>query len=275
MLTELPPPPPLPPKRDLGQFHIPGTNIFISIRKQLASLEVQPNFKSDLELPLAFLIAFATGAILGVAFPLALHSAVSPALGPAASWATGIFVAPFSEEIPKFSCMLVVAYALPRVYPNRRYGAAIGATTGLGFAIMEDVIYAVMGLSPGLGGLARLILTPFGHVLFCAFSGIGVFVFISRIHAGKNFFESLFGLPIMFLAIGMLNHSLFNVIATFVPYPISIIVEIFLFPSPMFILILRDFLGGHFNFQHFFEPLPEPSGPHWKEPPPPIEPPPP
>ncbi|MEM2111823.1 MAG: hypothetical protein QXX08_08095, partial [Candidatus Bathyarchaeia archaeon] len=29
--------------------------------------------------------------------------------------------------------------------------------------------------------------------------------------------------------------------------------------SPIFLFILRDFLGGHFNFKRFFEPLPEPS----------------
>ena len=267
-MTEPPPPPPPPPSRDLGSFHLPGTNIFRPIRTQLAAYEHPPEFKTDLEVPLAFLIAFATGAILGVVFPMAIHGAFASVLGPAANWFTPILVAPITEETSKAVCMLIVAFALVRVFPNRRYGAAIGAATGLGFAIMEDVVYGVLGLSPGIFGLVRLITTPVTHPLFSATVGIGVFLFAAKMRTGKNFFESALGLPLLFWGIGMLNHSMWNLV-TQIGFPLSMIVCIFLFPSPFFVLFLRDFLGGHFNFRHFFEPLPEPTGPYWKEPPPP------
>jgi RsiW-degrading membrane proteinase PrsW (M82 family) len=270
-VTEPPPPPPAPPKRDLGEFHLPGTNFFLPIRARLAALERPAEFKSDLEVPLAFIIAFATGSLLGVIFPLAINTAFSSVFGEAARWATPVFVAPITEESSKGVCMLVVAYAIVRVFPNRRYGAGIGAATGLGFAIMEDVVFAVQGLTPGLFGLVRLVETPLTHPLFSASTGIAVFIFVSNMRKGKSFFEAVLGLPILFVVIGMLNHSLWNVIAVSLGFPLSMIIGMFIFPSPFFLFALRDFLGGHFNFRHFFEPLPEPSGPYWIEPPPPPD----
>lgn len=270
-MTEPPPPPPEPV---LGGFHLPRTNLFFPVRAQLTALEHPPQFKSDLEVPLAFLIAFVTGGLLGVIFPLAINTAFSSALGDAARWATPVLVAPVTEETSKGLCMLVVAYAIARVHPNRRYGAAIGAATGLGFAIMEDIVFAVQGQTPGIFGLVRLVETPVTHPLFSSFVGLGVFVFVSKIRTGKTVFEAAIGLPIIFLVIGMLNHSFWNAIAVSVPFPGSMVVAMFVF-SPIFVVILRDFLGGHFNFQHFFEPLPEPPRPYWATPPPPTEPPPP
>jgi len=265
-------PPPPPPPRELGKFHLPPTNFFLQMRAKLAELEQTTKFKSDLEIPMAFLIAFVLGSILGIAFPLAVNSAFSSAFGEAASWATPIFIAPFlTEEISKGVCMLVVAFALVRVFPNRRYGAAIGATTGLGFAIMENLVFAVTGRTPGGFGLLRLINTPFTHPVFSAFVGIGVFVLVARIRQGKSFFEALLGLPLVFVLIGMINHSLWNLIAVFAPQPINWFLGIILL-SPIFLVVLRDFLGGHFNFQHFFKPLPEPASLTWHQPPPPPPP---
>jgi hypothetical protein len=42
---------------------------------------------------------------------------------------------------------------------------------------------------------------------------------------------------------------------------------------PVFALVLRDFLGGHFNFQNFFETIPEPTTAFPPMPPPPPPPP--
>ena len=189
MLSGLPPPPPPPPPRKLGNFHLPRTYFFVSIRFKLAKLERSAVFNSDLEVPMAFFIAFALGAILGIAYPLAVNTAFSAAFGEAANWATPLFIAPFlTEELSKGACMLVVSFAFVRIFPNRRYGAAIGAATGLGFAIMENLVFAVQGQTPGGFGLLRLVNTPFTHPVFSAFVGIGVFVLVSRIKNGKKFF---------------------------------------------------------------------------------------
>ena len=272
-MTESPPPP--PPEPVLSGFHLPRTNLFFPVRSQLAALEHPPQFKSELEVPLAFLIAFVTGGLLGVIFPLAINTAFSSALGEAtARWATPVLVAPWTEETSKGLCMLVVAYAIARVFPNRRYGAAIGAATGLGFAIMEDIVYAVTGKTTGIFGLVRLVETPVTHPLFSAFIGLAVFVFVSRMREGKNVFAAALGLPLIFWGVGMLNHCLWNAIAVSIPFPGSMVVNMFVM-SPVFVVVLRDFLGGHFNFHRFFEPLPEPPRPGWAERPPSIEPPPP
>jgi RsiW-degrading membrane proteinase PrsW (M82 family) len=270
MMTELPPPPPPPPEQRLGNFHLPATNFFLPIRAKLAALERPPDFKSDLEVPMAFLIAFVTGGILGVAYPLAVNGAFTAAFGPSASWATPVIVAPFiTEEISKGVCMLIVAFALARSFPNRRYGAALGAATGLGFAIMENVVFAVTGQTHGAFALLRLINTPFGHPIFSAFVGIGVFTFMARMRSGKSPIESALGLPVLFVLIGMINHSLWNIIAVFAPAPASWFLGIIVL-APPFLVILRDFLGGHFNFQNFFEPLPEPAYIQSNIPPPPT-----
>jgi RsiW-degrading membrane proteinase PrsW (M82 family) len=276
MLSEIPPPPPPPSSSErLSNFHLPPTNFFLPIRAQLAELEQPAKFKSDLEVPLAFFIAFALGGILGGAYPLAVNNAFTALFGPTGVWATAVFVAPFlTEEISKGACILVVALALVRVFPNRRYGAAIGAATGLGFAIMENLVLAITGQAPGGFSLLRLIYTPFTHPVFSAFFGLGIFVLVSRMRSGRSFFEALLWLPILLVLVGMVNHSLWNAIAVFAPAPVNWILGIVLV-APIFVVVLRDFLGGHFNFRRFFEPIPEPPSLIWKQHLPPPPPPPP
>jgi protease PrsW len=270
-LSQIRPPPP-PPPRELGRFHLPTTNLFPQIRAKLAQLEQAPKFRSDLEVPMAFLIAFALGSILGIAFPIAVNGAFSAAFGRTGDWATSVFIAPFlTEEISKGLCMLLVSYAVVRSFPNRRYGAALGAATGLGFAIMENLVFAISGQTPGGFALLRLINTPFTHPLFSAFVGIGVFVLVARMKQGRDFVQALLGLPLLFVLVGMINHSLWNIIAVFAPSPTNWFLGIILL-SPPFLFILRDFLGGHFNFQHFFETIPEPSSYLRKQTPPPPPP---
>lgn len=270
-MSEFHPPPP-PPKPRRHSFQLPPTNFFLPIRAKLAELEAPAKFKSDLEVPMAFIIAFALGSILGIAFPLAVNSAFSSALGPGASWITSVFIAPFfTEEISKAVCMLIVAFALVRVFPNRRYGAAIGAATGLGFAIMENVVYAVQGQTDAVSGLMRLINTPVTHPLFSAFVGMGVFALMARMRRGNTFFGALAGIPIILVLVGMMNHCLWNAL-TFLPVWPSRIIRLFLL-SPIFIVILRDLLGGHFNFTRFFEQHPEPARFNSRQPPPPPPPP--
>ena len=81
---------------------------------------------------------------------------------------------------------------------------------------------------------------------------------VSRMRMGRSFFDAVLGLPMLFVLIGMINHSLWNLLAVFVPQVVSWFLRIIVL-SPIFLVVLRDFLGGHFNFQHFFEPLSETS----------------
>lgn len=91
-MTELPPPPPPPQGQRPRDFHLPGTNFFLPVRAKLTALERPPEFKSDLEVPLAFLIAFVTGGILGVAYPLAVNGAFSAARAIEAAFGFGFRV---------------------------------------------------------------------------------------------------------------------------------------------------------------------------------------
>ncbi|MEA2089416.1 MAG: PrsW family glutamic-type intramembrane protease [Thermoproteota archaeon] len=272
-------PPPPPPKhtaeRERGEFHLPRTNLFSRIRAQLAALERRPQFKSEMEPIMGFLIALISAALLGTLIALAVNRAILPAMGQAA-WMLFVIITPVLEEVCKAMCMLIVAYAIPRMFLNRRYGAALGAATGLGFGIFESIIY-VLGLT-GVDALARLLVTPIMHPLWSAFVGIGVFVFVAKRPVSRSFFEAVIGLPLLFLLVGMINHVLWNCVAILLPAAggiwatphLTTVLDIIIV-FPIFAFILRDFLGGHFNFQNFFEPLPElpPYYPKVAPPPPP------
>lgn len=226
---------------------------------------------------MGFLIAFVSAAFLGSIIALAMNRTILPALA-GATWIASVIIGPILEEICKAICMLAVAYAILRMFPNRRYGAALGAAAGLGFGVFESIFY-LLGFT-GVAALVRLLITPLMHPLWSAFVGIGVFVFLAKRPTTKGFFEAAFGLPLLFLLIGMINHAVWNFFTNVLPFaggiwatPFLTIVLASIIVFPIFAFILRDFLGGHFNFQRFFEPLPE-LAPHYPKvaPPPPPAP---
>jgi len=278
-MAQPPPPPPPPSALSLEEFHLPRTNFFSRIRVQLAALEHPPQFKSEMEPIMGFLMAIVLAAFLGILIPLAMNTAILPALGQA-TWLLGVIIAPVLEETSKALCMLAVAYAIARMFPNRRYGAAVGAAVGLGFGVFESIIFIVTGQAQGIGAFLRLLRTPFGHPLHSAFVGIGVFVFVAKKPTTRSFFEAVFGLPLLFLLMGMISHAIWNAFQVLLPaagglwatpYLSWVLGMIIVFP--FFAFVLRDFLGGHFNFQRFFEPLPEPPPfyPRIAPPPPPPQ----
>lgn len=265
-----PPPPVAQPQQPLpatrrNELHLPRTNIFKSFRAQMASLERVPRFKDEMEPILGLIGAFVISAFATLLVSLAVVNSYSQYLEQQqAGWIGTVVITPPIEEIMKALSTLVVALVLPRVFSNRRYGAAMGAAAGLGYSLSEDLTYFT---NPQYQATAfiRLIIGPFMHPVFSAFSGMGVFVFISRRQMGKKFSESLFGLPLILLLIGIIYHSIWNASGFLsnaggiwaAPY-LALIVSAIVFIPP-FLFILRDLLGGHFNFQHFFEILPEPS----------------
>jgi hypothetical protein len=94
------------------------------------------------------------------------------------------------------------------------------------------------------------------HPVWSAFVGVGVFVLVAEKSKTGNI--SL-GLPLLFLFLGIMNHMVWNSIAvTSAMFPElgywPIVVDVFVI-FPIFALVLRDLLGGHYNFQNFFQPL--------------------
>ena len=246
-----PPPPPPSTSKPLSGFHGPATNFFAGIRSQLGTLErfAQPLTQSP---TLGFVVAlvFAAVASLGLSFVAEI-----PFLLLAGEDLTKVVFAPLLEEPFKALGVLVVIYFMWKTVPNRRYGAALGAAAGLGFGIAESIVY-IAG-SPVLGTVILRIFVTFMHPLSSAFIGIGLFAMTSgkTVPAGaKN--PSGFLLPLFFL-IGIANHMLWNALVVGLGI-VGFLLDVFLI-FPFFAIILRDVLGGHFNFQNFFEPLEKPT----------------
>lgn len=188
-------------------------------------------------------------------------------------------VFPLLEEIFKGFSILLVALFVWKTIPSRRYGAVLGASTGLGFAITENIVYSIQYALGNAANTAELIASrwfglPFMHVLWDAFIGIGIFVLLGQ-RAPRQQIPSWLAAP--FLLLGLFAHMLWNSIAialSGLDVSVVILIDVIVIFIP-FALVLRDFLGGHFDFQHFLKPLPEPYTPQAPISPPPPPPPPP
>jgi RsiW-degrading membrane proteinase PrsW (M82 family) len=195
----------------------------------------------------------------------------------------GIVFAPLTEEPSKALAMLIAAYVLWKVIPNRRYGASLGAAAGLGFGIAESILYIYQIAVSNLPEIAavrgeaiaiRVIVTPFMHPLWSAFVGIGVFALVSSRFRATDSPRSAWWIPSLFLLMGIVNHLIWNGVSFGLsPFGYSPIILNLLVTFPIFAVVLRDFLGGHYNVQDFFEPLAEPSAAYPAVPPPPPAPP--
>ena len=170
-----------------------------------------------------------------------------------------ILFAPLIEEPVKALGMLIVFFFMWKTIPNRRYGAALGATSGLGFGVAESILYIAQLAAAGSaeGVFVRVVVTPLMHPLWSAFVGIGVFALFSGRSAQPDIKKSSpWLLSLLFVGLAMLTHCIWNTLSLGLSYAglgyfatVPDIIVIF----PIFALILRDFLGGHFNFQNFFE----------------------
>jgi hypothetical protein len=85
--------------------------------------------------------------------------------------------------------------------------------------------------------------------------GLRLFVLIASRERLNSFFRALVGLPLIFYFLAVISWMVWNALA-FAASPnmalewvLDIVIAI-----PLFAFILRDFLGGHFNFQTFFNP---------------------
>jgi RsiW-degrading membrane proteinase PrsW (M82 family) len=262
----LPPPPPssVEQKRQKNgsrrEFHLPRTNFLKGVRRKIAALEKPPNFKDEMEPVLGAIMAFILSAFFTAAVSLGEVVIFSPIYEGANEWIGSVFVSPPTEEIMKLLAILAVAILLPRIFVNRRYAAAMGAASGFGYMLSENITYfANPQLNPSpLSVFVRLL--PISHPVLSAFSGIAVFVLISRMSSGMKLSKAILGMPLALFLVAILNHSLWNAWQFGVARNIGVLGQILpiIVVSGPFVIILRDLLGGHFNFQHFFDPIPEP-----------------
>ncbi|MFD7853874.1 PrsW family intramembrane metalloprotease [Streptomyces microflavus] len=140
--------------------------------------------------------AFAWGA-LAAAFAMALNandallSLYGKAFGHAwaSDWAAGL-TAPFTEETAKATALILLIGLAPRLIRSPFDGLMIGAFAGLGFQILEDVLYAYNGAQTSFGAdqagtaakvvLVRALSGLTGHVLFSAVFCAGLMWLIGR-----------------------------------------------------------------------------------------------
>jgi RsiW-degrading membrane proteinase PrsW (M82 family) len=97
----------------------------------------------------------------------------------ASRW-TAALTAPWVEEILKAAGVVLITLIAPRAIDDDMDGFVYGAMCGLGFAVVEDVVYfmGVFGGRPSgvLSGFVIRVLASglYGHVLFTALTGMAV-----------------------------------------------------------------------------------------------------
>jgi RsiW-degrading membrane proteinase PrsW (M82 family) len=256
-----PPPPPIAPPQGSREssFHGPETHWFPSLRTHLTILEKQLPESLGKSPRNGLIVALILGATVSIGLSLVFELLVGVTLVAIAT------VDPLLEEIFKGLSILLVALFVWKTVPSRRYGAVLGASTGLGFAIAENIIYSINYATGNLSNAAELIASRwvgllFMHVLWDAFIGIGIFVLLAQRSSRQS---TPLWLAAPFLLLGLLNHVLWNSLAialSGLDIFAVILVQVIVIFLP-FALILRDFLGGHFDFQDFLKPLQEPYTP--------------
>jgi hypothetical protein len=267
-----PPPPAVPESEVSGELHLPRTNLTLPVRRRLEALEQPPRFRSSLEPNRGFALGFVVSALAGMLAYVISEYGMKPYIG---SSFGSIVLSDFVGETFKAFCMLFVAVFLWLVVPNRRYGAALGGLVGLGFGLGYQGLSSAIGQpDPGQFVLIMVFLTLM-DVISAALTGLGAFVLIANWRRLNSFVQALIGLPLLFYFLAVISWMVWNALAFAVrpnmaaEWVVDIVIVI-----PLFAFMLRDFLGGHFNFQNFLEPLPEPSPPSLLEGPPPPPPPP-
>jgi RsiW-degrading membrane proteinase PrsW (M82 family) len=169
------------------------------------------------------LLVFAWGAFGGTSMgclcslPCVLGAAA--AAGDAAGQVFGaVVVAPVVEELTKG--LVFIALLMTRHLDNETDGLIYGAAAGLGFAAVENVVYAIGAAEMGTGAVVLLM---FVRTLFCAFvhcisSGIlGMTIGYACHRAGP---ARWIVWPAIGLVLAISNHALWNALATAVDFEV-------------------------------------------------------
>lgn len=169
------------------------------------------------------LLVFAWGALGGTSFgclcsvPFAL-GAVAVAGEAGGQAFTAVVVAPVVEELTKG--VVLAALLLTKHLDNETDGLIYGAATGLGFAIVENVVYAVGASELGTGAvimvvILRTFLSALVHCISSGILGMTIGYACHRAGAARWIIWPMVGLA---LAIG--NHAMWNGLATAVEFEV-------------------------------------------------------
>lgn len=249
-----PPPPPPTETNPKRGFHFPRTHLFPSIRSQLNAMEHSsqlPNGKSPNS---GFIVSFIFSAIASFGLSFMVEILVGILVGRTVAG----FLSGLVEEPLKALAMIVVVNYIWKTIPNRRYGAALGAVAGLGFGVVEYIISVAE--TPTVETFLVRIITVIMHVIWSSIVGIGIFTMVSSRTTQQDPSKSNKSMLRFFLLVAIAIHIIWNGISFAFGLAGADFIGVLLCSLtifPLSVIILRDFLGGHFNFQDFLESEPE------------------
>ena len=141
----------------------------------------------------------------GVAFNLLGESALE--------WGAAI-IAPPVEEILKGCGVLFIALIARSEIDDLMDGFVYGAIVGLGFTVVEDVLYFIGVFGGSVGGVLegffiRVVASGlYGHVLYSGLFGIGVAYFLTR--RGRESAGRRLAIAAGLIGLGLVGHALWN-----------------------------------------------------------------
>ncbi len=145
-----------------------------------------------------------------------------------AEWSAGL-TAPLTEEISKGLGVVLLIYLAPKVIRTAFDGFIVGAFCGLGFQILEDILYSFnlagshFGADAGDIGFGvavqRMLTGLSGHILFSAIFGAGIVYLLGRPGEPRNVAR---GLGLMALPVAM--HWFWDSMGALLPEPSEAVV---------------------------------------------------
>ena len=134
---------------------------------------------------------------------------------------TTVFAAPIFEETTKGLAVLAVFYVLHEEFDNAVEGMLLGAASGLGFALIENLIYDARFLVRGMqqdaflwnGTYRALTCALVGHPVYTAMTGLG-FGLARELDAKKPWRRAL---PFAGWLVAIVMHTGWNAASVFVP----------------------------------------------------------
>ena len=140
-----------------------------------------------------------------------------------------VVVAPTVEEVTKGIVFIPLLFS--RHLDNQTDGLIYGAATGLGFAAVENILYALQYAEQGTSALLVLVFmrTFFSAIVHCISSGIlGMMIGYATHRSGAVRWAAW---PVLGLGLAVLNHAVWNGLATAAEF------EVIGEPSPLLMVL--------------------------------------
>jgi RsiW-degrading membrane proteinase PrsW (M82 family) len=173
-----------------------------------------------------YLACFFWGATVGCSVSAVLSSVTGEVFSQLAGERTGtllttLLAAPVFEEVTKGLAVLVLFLVLHDEFDDAVEGMLLGAASGLGFALIENLVYNARFLAKGMtassflwnGSYRALTCALVGHPVYTAMTGLG-FGLARELEREKKWRRAL---PLAGLAVAIAMHALWNGASVLVP----------------------------------------------------------